>query len=307
MRLNEDMFCAPPNSMMSSAEPGWHSVVHMLSIRDQLRAGVRGLLIDAHYGLRAGNAVRTDLSERSERAGNTDRALYEQTLGPDGLAAIQRIRDRVLPGEGEPGVFLCHRFCELGATEITGALREIREFLVEQPDEVLTIVIEDYVLPSAIVDAFERSGLAENVYRGPPAGPFPTLREMIDSAQKVVVYAENHGGGAPWYTAGYDRALQDTPFTFKRAERLTTPSNWPRTCVVKRGKPDAPLFLINHWVNTDPTPRPSDAVRVNREDVIDGRATVCERIRDRHPTLFAVDFAEEGDLYGAVDELNGVG
>ena len=70
-------------------------------------------------------------------------------------------------------MFLCHRFCELGATEITGALRDVREFLVEHPDEVLIIVIEDYVLPSAIVAAFEESGLAEKVYRGPPAGPVP--------------------------------------------------------------------------------------------------------------------------------------
>jgi hypothetical protein len=306
-RLNEVTLPATHNSMSSAAEEGWYSAAHMLSIRDQLRAGVRGLLIDAHYGLRAGNAVRTDLSERSERAGNTDRELYEKALGPEGLAAIQRIRDRVLPGEGEPGVFLCHRFCELGATELTGALRQVREFLVEHPDEVLVIVIEDYVLPFAIVDAFERSGLAEKVYRGPPTGPYPTLREMIDSGQQVVVYAENHGGAAPWYTAGYDGALQETPYTFKRATRLTTPSNWPATCRPNRGTPDAPLFLINHWINTDPTPRPSDAANVNRKGVIVGRATVCQRIRDRHPTLIAVDFAEQGDLYGAVDELNGVG
>ena len=227
--------------------------------------------------------MRTDLSERSERAGNTDRELYEQTLGPDGLAAIQRIRDRVLPGEGEPGVFLCHRFCELGATEITGALRSIREFLVERPDSVIVIVIEDYVLPSAIVAAFEESGLAEKVYRGPPAGPFPTLREMIDSGQQVVVYAENHGGAAPWYTAGYEQAMQETPFTFKRAVLLTTPSNWPSTCRANRGPDDAPLFLINHWVNTDPTPRPSDADKVNTRPVLVGRSRECERLRDLPP------------------------
>jgi hypothetical protein len=303
-RLNEVTLAASHNAMSSSAEPGWYSAAHTQSIGDQLRSGVRGLLIDAHYGLRAGNAVRTDLSERSERAGNSERDLYEQTLGPEGLAAIQRIRDRVLPGEGEPGVFLCHRFCELGATEITGALREIREFLVERPDEVLVIVIEDYVLPSAIVDAFERSGLAEKVYRGPPAGPFPTLREMIDSGQQVVVYAENRGGAAPWYTAGYEAALQETPFTFKRAARLTDPSNWPATCVPNRGTDAAPLFLINHWVNTDPTPRPSNAEIVNRRDVLVGRARECQALRDRHPTLLAVDFVEVGDLYGAVDELN---
>jgi hypothetical protein len=248
--------------------------------------------------------VRTDLSERAERAGNKDRELYEKTLGPAGLAAIQRIRDRILPGEGKPGVFLCHRFCELGATEITGALHEVREFLVERPDEVLIIVIEDYVLPSAIVAAFRESGLVEKVYRGPPAGPFPTLREMIDSGQQVVVYAENHGGDAPWYTAGYEAALQETPFTFKRAFRLETPPQWLGTCVANRGTDSAPLFLINHWVNTDPTPRPSDAAKVNERPVLVGRSRECERTRDRHPNLLAVDFTQQGDLYGAVDELN---
>jgi hypothetical protein len=306
-RLDEVTLPASHNSMSSSAEPGWFSAAHTLTIHDQLRAGARGLLIDAHYGLRVGGAVRTDLSERSERAGNTDRQLYEDTLGPAGLAAIQRIRDRVLPGEGEPGVFLCHRFCELGATEITGALQSIREFLVEQPDSVIVIVIEDYVLPSAIVTAFEESGLAEKVYRGPPAGPFPTLREMIDSGQQVVVYAENHGGAAPWYTAGYEQALQETPFTFKRAVLLTTPANWPRTCRPNRGPESAPLFLINHWVNTDPTPRPTDADKVNTPPVLDGRARECDRLRDLTPNLLAVDFFGRGDVVGAADVLNGVG
>lgn len=305
-RLNEVTLPASHNAMSSSAEEDWFSAAHTLSIGDQLRAGVRGLLIDAHYGLQAGNAVRTDLSERSERAGNKDRDLYEKTLGPEGLAAIQRIRDRILPGEGTPGVFLCHRFCELGATEITGALREVRAFLVEHPDEVLIMVIEDYVLPSAIVVAFEEAGLSEKVYRGPPAGPFPTLREMIDSGQQVVVYAENHGGAAPWYTRGYDAAIQETPFTFKRSVLLATPSRWPATCVPNRGEDDAPLFLINHWVNTDPTPRPSDAAKVNARPVLVGRARECEQIRDRQPTLLAVDFTQEGDLYGAADVLNGV-
>jgi hypothetical protein len=306
-RLNEVTLPATHNSM-STAAADWYSSIQTLSIRDQLRAGARGLLIDAHYGLRAGDAVRTDLSEASERAGNTDRKLYEETLGPEGLAAIQRIRDRVLPGEGEPGVFLCHRFCELGATEITSALRDIRDFLVEQPDEVLVIVIEDYVLPSAIVQAFEDSGLAGKVYRGPPAGPFPTLREMIDSGQQVVVYAERVGGGASWYTAGYDAALQETPYSFKRRTALLTePANWPASCKPNRGPEDAPLLLMNHWINTDPTPRPSNAAIVNRRDVLVGRARECERIRGQRVNLMAVDFLGEGDVPGAADVLNGVG
>jgi hypothetical protein len=304
-RLNEVALPASHNSMSSTAYD-FFSSIHTLSIRDQLRGGVRGLLIDAHYGLRAGNAVRTDLSERSERSGNIDRKLYEESLGPEGLAAIQRIRDRVLPGEGEPGVFLCHRFCELGAIEISDALREVREFLVEQPDEVIVIVIEDYVLPSAIVTAFEQSGLIDKVYRGPPAGPFPTLREMIDSGQQVVVYAERVGGAAPWYTAGYEHAMQETPFRFKRAELLTQPTNWQASCAENRGTDDAPLFLMNHWINTDPTPRPSLSEIVNTRDVLVGRGRTCADFRGQSVNLLAIDFVAIGDVNGAADVLNGV-
>ena len=305
-RLDEVALPASHNAMSTAADD-WFSSIHTLSIRDQLRAGVRGLLIDAHYGLQAGDAVRTDLSERSERSGNTDRKLYLETLGPEGFAAIQRIRDRVLPGEGEPGVFLCHRFCELGATEITAALRQVREFLVEQPSEVLVIVIEDYVLPSAIVTALEESGLAAKVYRGPPAGPFPTLREMIDSGRQVVVYTE-HVGEARWFGVGYDEAIQETPYSFKRRPALLTePSNWPASCEPNRGPPDAPLLLMNHWINTDPTPRPSNAALVNQRDVLVGRARECERIRGQPVNLLAVDFVGQGDVEGAADELNGVG
>jgi hypothetical protein len=304
-RLDEVTLPATHNAMSTAADD-WFASIQTLSIRDQLRAGVRALLIDAHYGLQAGDAVRTDLSERSERSGNTDRKLYEETLGPEGLAAIQRIRDRVLPGEGEPGVFLCHRFCELGATEITEAFRDIREYLVEQPDEVLVLVIEDYVLPSAIVTALQESGLAEKVYRGPAAGPFPTLREMIDSGRQVVVYTE-HAADPAWFTVGYEGAIQETPYRFKRPVVLEEPSKWPASCEPNRGTPAAPLFLMNHWVNTDPTPRPSNAARVNRRDVLAGRARECERIRGQRVNLLAVDFFGEGDVDGAADELNGVG
>jgi hypothetical protein len=130
---------------------------------------------------------------------------------------------------------------------------------------------------------------------------------MIDSEQQVVVYAENHGGAADWYTAGFEGAVQDTPFTFKRVPRLSDPADWPASCRLNRGPADAPLLLINHWINTDPTPRPSNASRVNAQPVLEGRSDECSQLRDRRPNLLAVDFFERGDVIGAVDALNGVG
>jgi hypothetical protein len=305
-RLDQVVLPATHNAMSAGDLRGWFSAEQEGSIARQLAAGVRGLLIDAHYGIRVSGGVRTDLTERSERAGDADRALYVKTLGPEGLAAIQRIRDRAIPGNGTPGVYLCHRFCELGATEITSALTAIRDFLVLNPGEVMVMVIEDYVTPEDVVAAFRKSGLASLVYTGPPAGPFPTLRSMIDASQRVVVYAEHHGGAAPWYTAGYGAAIQETPYTFKTPAALTTEARLAASCAPNRGVASAPLFLLNHWVNTDPTPKISSAKAVNTRAALVRRARECQRIRGRLPDLVAVNFYGAGDLFGAVDELNGV-
>ena len=93
-----------------------HAVDRRPAARRRARAADRRALRAAGRQCGADGPVASAPSRRATRIAS----CYLQTLGPEGLAAIQRIRDRVLPGEGKPGVFLCHRFCELGATEITG-------------------------------------------------------------------------------------------------------------------------------------------------------------------------------------------
>ena len=63
---------------------------------------------------------------------------------------------------------------------------------------------------------------------------------------------------------------------------------------------------MNHWVSTDPTPRPSDATKVNAREPLLRRMRECERVRDHLPNLVAVNFYRRGDVFGVVDELNGV-
>ena len=73
-----------------------------------------------------------------------------------------------------------------------------------------------------------------------------------------------------------------------------------------RGDRDTTLFLINNWIDSDPTPKPSNAEIVNAREFLVDRARKCERQRDRFPNLLNVDFYKQGDLFGAVDELNEV-
>ncbi len=219
---------ATHNSMSAASYPGWLFAQQEAGLGAQLRDGVRGLLIDAHYGSpTADGPIKTDLSSLD----SAEREVYVEELGEDALDAALRVRDRLVGGKdkGERGVYLCHRFCELGAIAIDRALGEVRDFLAANPDEVVSIVIEDYVAPEEIEAAFERSGLIDYVYMGPLEDPFPTLGEMVGSGGRVVVMAEKDAGDGtiPWYHPVYEELVQETPYSFKKPEELTDPKLIP--------------------------------------------------------------------------------
>jgi hypothetical protein len=190
---------------------------------------------------------------------------------------------------------------------LASALADIRSFLVAKPGTVVTIINQDEgVTPSDIERAFQQSGLLDLVYSG-SLESFPTLRQMIDSGQRLVVMAENDAGTVPWYRLAYAKALQETPFKFKTAAALTEQSRLQSSCRANRGPASAPLLLLNHWVDTSPAPRPSQATIVNERAALLARARACERIRHRLPNLVAVDFYRRGDVLGVVNTLNSVG
>jgi hypothetical protein len=260
-------------------------------IPSQLEAGIRGLMVDAYYGY-PGRRVFTE-----ENPDSAIRQRAEADLGPGAVAAANRIRAGILrPKRSERRIYLCHGFCEFGATDLDRSFKEIDAFLDENRDEVLLLVIEDYVTPRDMIEEFKRSGLEEHVYKGPAGPPWPTLREMIADDQRVLVMAENGRGGADWYRPAFE-LMQETPYTFKRPSQMS--------CRPNRGERANSLFLVNHWIDTSPSPRSSIAKVVNAYDFLLGRARECERER-QFPNLLAVDFYKQGDLQRVVDRLNGV-
>ena len=271
------------------------------TVSDQLNGGIRGLLIDSYYGEAVGGRVRTDLESLPKRK------VAVRELGTPATEAALRIRARLAPGgPGRRGIFLCHGFCELGAVTLASALHDVRTFLVSHPASVVVIINQDEgVTPDDIARAFDQAGLLDLVYRG-PLGPFPTLRTMIESGQRLVVMAENDAGRIPWYHLAYEHNLQETPFRFTATSQLTDPKNLPASCRPNRGPDSAPLFLLNHWIDTTPVPRAALANIVNARQALLARATTCQRIRHRLPNLVAVDFYRRGDVLDVVNTLNGI-
>ena len=185
-------------------------------------------------------------------------------------------------------------------------LDDIHDFLVAHPNEVLVVVNQDYVTPADFVKAANEADLGGLVYSGPITDTEPTLRQMIDSNRRVVFLAENHAGGAPWYRLAYGTITEETPYTFSKVAQLTDPERLAASCKPNRGPERAPLFLVNHWISTDPIPLPSDAAKVNAYKPLLARMRDCQRIRKHLPNLVAVNFYRTGDVFKVVDALNGV-
>jgi len=270
--------------------------------------GIRGLLIDTHYGVPRGSGrglgeVITDLDKENKTRKEVVAELGEET--------VKRAEDLVgqLAFSGAPQdqakPYLCHVLCELGATPFDDALAGIKSWMDSHPDEFLIIFIEDVVSPEETARAFERSGLLRYAWTPEPDTVWPTLGSLIEQDKRLLVMAENDAGNGqfPWYQEGFRDLVQETPYTFDSAKQI---SGWS-SCRPNRGPKGAPLFLINHWISTDPVPKPSDAQTVNAYDPLLRRVRRCEQIRDHVANLIAVNFYRRGDAFRVVDTLNGVG
>ena len=292
--FNEVALATTHNSMAGGDIADWMFPNQEKAIPAQLEDGVRGFLVDVHYGVPVGGRIKTILDDEAAA-----RAKYEKVLGKEAVDAAMRARDRMVGEEtGKRDVYMGHGFCELGATRFTDSLEKIYEFLVANPGEVIAIVIQDEgVAPADVAACFEESGLIRLVYRGAVTPPWPTLREMVESDQRVLVLAENNAEGVPWYHLAFE-VCQETPYGFKDKTEFSNKPN--------RGGTKGSLLLMNHWIETTPTPLPSNAEIVNAYDFLLARAKACRRQRGMIPNLVAVDFYRTGDLIRVVDALNGV-
>jgi hypothetical protein len=288
-RYNEVAFAATHNSMSSVADH-FTSPEQERSIADQLAGGIRAFLIDVYAGTPTAARVCTDPTP----------LLVKQIRREQGQVALDQLfalRNSQCPPAGGPtaSLYLCHSFCELGATKFSATLADVRRFLNQHPNDVVTLILEDYAVASDIGKAFRDAGLDRSMVHHEPGRPWPTLRQMKRRGTRLVVFAQNQGGDAPGLLDAFAE-MGETPYSFHSAAEFS--------CRPNRGLAQSPpLFLLNHWID-DPNLRAAAAM-VNSFDVLSARAERCERERGHLPNFVAVNFAEEGDLLRVVDELNG--
>jgi hypothetical protein len=292
-RLNEVIFPGTHNSFAASAEPGWHFANQRYSISRQLDDGIRALLLDVHFGVYdpATGRVRTDLS-----AEGSDRNKVATQVPPRALRVADRVAGRVGVGtlHGTPEPYLCHTLCELGAEPLNRELEVIGDFLRRHPDQVVIVIVEDYVPPATIERAFEQTGLTRYVAMLDRQAPMPTLGELIAREQRLVVFAEEKGGSPAWYMPAFS-FIQDTPLGATRPDRLS--------CARYRGEADSPLLLINYWIPPFP-PSVTLNATIGRTPFLRGRIERCLEKRGFKGAIVAVDFYQRTSVVSVAKELN---
>jgi hypothetical protein len=296
-RLDEIALLGTHNAMAAAGEPGWLFAAQDAGISQQLEDGVRAFTIDTHYGIGTARGVATDLSGETK-----SRAKLVDQLGARFVATAERLRARLgRRPEGKREVYLCHAFCEVGATQAVEALTAMHRFLVTHPEEVVVLSIEDDTSAADTAAVIRASGLVDEVYLGDAKPPWPTLRELVDRDERVIVLTENEVAPDPWIHH-QPAVIQETPYRFTAAAELGRPSS----CAPNRGGSAGSLLLVNHWLDTSPAPRPTLARRVNAHEFISGRLSICQSRRRMLANIVAVDFYRQGDALRAVNEINRV-
>jgi hypothetical protein len=250
------------HNAMSSSDEGWSVPNQTHGVAKQLADGIRGFMLDVFY---FDSETNHNESERIANATTVDQ------------------------------LYLCHNLCAIGKRRLLDGLCDIVKFLDEHPTEVLSIIFENAVADADLVETLKAAGLAEYVFEHAKGTPWPTLREMITSKKRLVVFVEQGGGEPVWLHPAFTGNIRDTPYSFEQASQFS--------CALHRGSATDPLFLVNHWLSR-PLSSIAYAREVNVDAVLGKRIDDCTAEIGRPPTFIGVDFYEVGDLFAVTQRYN---
>jgi hypothetical protein len=196
---------------------------------------------------------------------------------------------------GASSTYLCHGLCQIGAQPLAEGLGQIRRFLDQHRAEVVTLIFESYISAADAKIAFDAAGLTGYALPHGAGESWPTLREMIESDRRLVVFTADD--------AAFDWYLDEFTWAWENPYDNPTPADF--RCTANRGQPTNDLFVLNHFLESA-LPLKSNAERVNQNPDFLAHAQRCRSETGRLPNFVTVDWYNVGDLFAVVDALNGL-
>ena len=195
----------------------------------------------------------------------------------------------VYDDNGSTVVYHAYKF--LGSQPLSVYLNDIKYFLENNPNEIITIILESYTSSNAIEYEISKVGLLDYLHIQDVNSLWPTIQSMINSNKRLVIFSDKNDASEKqsWYHYLWDFAVEN-----KYGEI---------NCEFNRGNPKNSLFIFNHFV-TSLTGSKDNANKVNSFKYLMNHITNCKDLKNKFPNFITVDFYEIGESIDVVSKLN---
>ena len=195
----------------------------------------------------------------------------------------------VYDDNGSTVVYHAYKF--LGSQPLSVYLNDIKDFLDNNPNEILTIILETYTSSNAIENEINKVGLLKYLHTQDVNSLWPKLQTMIDSNKRLVILSDKNDANEKqsWYHYMWNFAVEN-----KYGEI---------NCEFNRGSPENSLFIFNHFI-TSLTGNKENANKVNSFKYLMNHITNCKDLKNKFPNFITVDFYEIGESIDVVSKLN---
>ena len=193
--------------------------------------------------------------------------------------------------EDNESIVVYHAYKFLGSQPLSVYLNDIKYFLDNNPNEILTIILETYTSSNAIENEISKVGLLEYLHTQDVNSLWPKLQMMIDSNKRLVILSDKNDANEnqSWYHYMWDFAVENKYGQIN--------------CEFNRGNPENSLFILNHFI-TSLTGNKDNANKVNSFKYFMNHITKCKDLKNKFPNFITVDFYEIGESLDVVSKLN---
>jgi hypothetical protein len=201
--------------------------------------------------------------------------------------------------EGE--VYACHSLCVLGKKLFVDEMKSVDAFLVANPGEVVTLLLErsDAVITADdIGSAMKTAGLASSTHVQALGAPWPTLGEMIQKGERLVALLDNPTGSSSAWLLPRWQLTWETPWDNE------IPADFGR-CNADRGMMGDGVYVVDTYLEDLAVESAAHAALVNYDPFLVTRLLYCKRATATLPNFVMVNFYEVSDIFSVVDVLNG--
>ena len=233
--------------------------------------------------------LRTHNSHASQERGYTSFSMNHFLAIPTQLNdGVRSLNMDLYDVDGE--LLFCHGFCDLGSQPAEDLVTEIEDFLIANPHEILLLDLQDESNGRA-AEAF--SSLEPFFFNLDTPNAWPTLSEMIDVDQRVLLFGERNDSDPSWLQ-DKDTWIYSNGWHYEAPEELD--------CTLRGSVVDNGLYEVTH-VLTSPLAHPDLAEEINHQPLIGEHLQQCLN-EVGFVNMLSVDFYSIGDGLEVIKALN---